>query len=98
MQSLGYVPGESLIRYPRIIVSIFCFLDLSCCAEVELEDDKILGDSKFMSPVSGFQEPSFEFGSVSVVRSSRKRLEEDSLYPFPMVSCEFFMLILCLIH
>ncbi|XP_074575445.1 uncharacterized protein LOC141830974 isoform X2 [Curcuma longa] len=48
--------------------------------EVELEDDKILDDSKFMSPVSGFQKPSFEFGSVSVVRSSRKRLEEDSLF------------------
>ncbi|XP_042426671.1 uncharacterized protein LOC122014502 isoform X3 [Zingiber officinale] len=48
--------------------------------EVELEDDEVLDDSKFMSPVSGFQKPSFEFGSVSVVRSSRKRLEEDSLF------------------
>ncbi|KAG6484796.1 uncharacterized protein LOC122008209 isoform X2 [Zingiber officinale] len=48
--------------------------------EVELEDDEVLDDSKFMSPVSGFQKPSFEFVSVSVVRSSRKRLEEDSLF------------------
>ncbi|WOK99477.1 hypothetical protein Cni_G08189 [Canna indica] len=43
-------------------------------------DDEIGGDPKFMSPVSGLHKLPVEFGSVSVARSSRKRLEEDSLF------------------
>ncbi|XP_042387557.1 uncharacterized protein LOC121979626 [Zingiber officinale] len=38
---------------------------LGYVTKVELEDEEILDDSKFTSPVSGFQRPFFEFVSVS---------------------------------
>ncbi|CAL9751383.1 unnamed protein product [Musa acuminata subsp. burmannicoides] len=50
---------------------------------VELDDevDEEIGDDpKFASPVNGYLKLPVDFGSVSVARSSRKRLEEDSLF------------------
>ncbi|CAL9158797.1 unnamed protein product [Musa hybrid cultivar] len=50
---------------------------------VELDDevDEEIGDDpKFTSPVNGHLKLPVDFGSVSVARSSRKRLEEDSLF------------------
>ncbi|XP_042453336.1 uncharacterized protein LOC122037921 isoform X2 [Zingiber officinale] len=49
---------------------------LGYVTKVELEDEEILDDSKFTSPVSGFQRPFFEFVSVSVVQLSKKGPEE----------------------
>lgn len=52
-------------------------------------DEEIGDDPKFASPVIGHLKLPVDFGSVSVARSSRKRLEEDSLYPFPtFVICD----------
>ncbi|URE04238.1 hypothetical protein MUK42_21483 [Musa troglodytarum] len=50
---------------------------------VELDDevDEEIGDDpKFASPANGHLKLPVAFGSVSVARSSRKRLEEDSLF------------------
>ncbi|XP_042453340.1 uncharacterized protein LOC122037921 isoform X4 [Zingiber officinale] len=66
---------------------------LGYVTKVELEDEEILDDSKFTSPVSGFQRPFFEFVSVSVVQLSKKGPEEYILYPFSTVSWEFYPII-----
>lgn len=96
MQSLGYIPGEPLTRIPRVIFAflLLWFVLLRRCGVGRWGD---LDDSKFTNPANGFRRPFFEFGSVSVVQLSKKRPEEYILYAFSTVSCEFCMLVLCLI-
>ncbi|XP_039140656.1 uncharacterized protein LOC120277874 [Dioscorea cayenensis subsp. rotundata] len=45
------------------------------------EDDELpCLDSKFLSPISGLDRKEFSCGSVSILRSNRKRLDEDQLF------------------